>query len=78
MTPAVTGRFTDALAAGAARVARADVQRLGWLLDLIERPDLADALAATVAGKRLLPTPLTGGSRVGWRAPRSALARAGQ
>ena len=50
----------DALAAGAARVARADVQRLGWLLDLIERPDLADALATTVAGKRLLPTPLTG------------------
>lgn len=49
-----------ALAAGAARMARTDVQRLGWLLDLVEQPDLADALAATVAGKRLLPTPLTG------------------
>jgi predicted transcriptional regulator of viral defense system len=50
----------DALAAGAARAARADVQRLGWLFDLVEQPELADALAATVAGKRLLPTPLTG------------------
>lgn len=50
----------DALAEAAARMARTDVQRLGWLLDLIERPDLAGALAATVAGKRLLPTPLTG------------------
>ncbi len=48
-----------ALAAGASRVARTDVQRLGWLLDLVEQPDLADALASTVAGKRLLPTPLT-------------------
>ncbi len=50
----------EALASGAARVARTDVQRLGWLLDLVEQPDLADALAATVADKRLLPTPLTG------------------
>ena len=50
----------EALAAGAARMARTDVQRLGWLLDCVERPDLAGALAATVAGKRLLPTPLTG------------------
>lgn len=49
-----------ALAAGASRVARTDVQRLGWLLDFVEQPDLANALAATVAGKRLLPTPLTG------------------
>ena len=48
-----------AFAAGASRVARTDVQRLGWLLDLVEQPDLADALASTVAGKRLLPTPLT-------------------
>lgn len=49
-----------ALAAGAVRVARTDVQRLGWLLDFVEQPDLAAALAATVAGERLLPTPLTG------------------
>lgn len=49
----------EALAAGAARMARTDVQRLGWLLDFVEQPDRADALAATVAGKRLLPTPLT-------------------
>jgi len=48
-----------ALAAGAARVARSDVQRLGWLLDFVEQPRLADTLAATLAGKRLLPTPLT-------------------
>ena len=50
----------EALAAGAARVARTDVQRLGWLLDFVEQSDLANVLAATVAGKRLLPTPLTG------------------
>ncbi len=49
-----------ALIAGATRVARTDVQRLGWLLDFVGQPDLADALATTVADKRLLPTPLTG------------------
>lgn len=49
----------ERLAAGAMRVARSDVQRLGWLLDLVEEAELADALAATLAGKRLLPTPLT-------------------
>jgi predicted transcriptional regulator of viral defense system len=49
----------NALAAGAERVARSDVQRLGWLLDLGEQSELADALAATLEGKRLLPTPLT-------------------
>ncbi len=53
----------ESLAAGATRVARTDVQRLGWLLDFVERPDLAAALSATVAGKRLLPTPLTGARR---------------
>jgi hypothetical protein len=37
------------------------VQRLGWLLDFVEQPALAGALAAKLAGKRLLPTPLTGG-----------------
>jgi predicted transcriptional regulator of viral defense system len=52
------------LAACAEHMARTDVQRLGWLLDLIERPDLANALAATVVGKRLLPTPLSGGRPV--------------
>ncbi|MBX3183859.1 MAG: type IV toxin-antitoxin system AbiEi family antitoxin [Polyangiaceae bacterium] len=51
----------EALAASAARVARTDVQRLGWLLDFVDQPDLADALAPTIAGKRLRPTPLTGG-----------------
>jgi predicted transcriptional regulator of viral defense system len=50
----------EALAVGAARVARTDVQRLGWLLDFVGRRDLSGALAAAVAGKRLLPTPLTG------------------
>lgn len=49
----------DKLAAGAARVARSDAQRLGWLLDLVEEPSLADALAMQLEGKRLLPTPLT-------------------
>jgi hypothetical protein len=35
------------------------VQRLGWLLDFVEESELADALARTLEGKRLLPTPLT-------------------
>lgn len=47
------------LAAGAARVARSDAQRLGWLLDLVRESTLADALAGELEGKRLLPTPLT-------------------
>lgn len=47
------------LAAGAKRVARSDVQRLGWLLEFVGERALADALAATLAGVRLQPTPLT-------------------
>ena len=50
----------NALAAGAARVATTEIQRLGWLLDFVGQPDLANVLATRVAGKRLLPTPLTG------------------
>lgn len=50
----------EALAACAERMARTDVQRLGWLLELVRQPELAGALAATVADKRLLATPLTG------------------
>jgi len=49
----------SALVAGAARVPRSDVQRLGWLLDFVEQGGLADALAGEVAGSRLLPTPLS-------------------
>ncbi|RZO66210.1 MAG: hypothetical protein EVA89_00700 [Sandaracinaceae bacterium] len=49
----------DELVAGADRVARSDVQRLGWLLDLVGESKLADALAKKLAGERLLPTPLT-------------------
>ena len=49
----------EKLAAGAERVARSDVQRLGWLLERIEQAELADALAQALAGKRLLPTLLT-------------------
>ena len=49
----------DKLAGGAERVARSDVQRLGWLLDLVEETVLADALAKKLEGERLLPTPLT-------------------
>lgn len=49
----------DKLAAGAARVARSDVQRLGWLLDRVDETVLADALAKTLDGQRLLPTSLT-------------------
>ena len=48
-----------ALVAGADRVAKSEVQRLGWLLDVLEQRELADALAATLSGQRLLPTRLT-------------------
>lgn len=50
-----------ALAAGAALVAQSDVQRLGWLLELVGAPKLADALAASLVGKRLQAVPLTSG-----------------
>lgn len=46
------------LAAGTQRVARSDAQRLGWLLDLLEEGQLAEALAAALVGQRLVPTPL--------------------
>jgi len=46
------------LVGGAARVARSDVQRLGWLLDFIGRPALADALADALSGHRLVPVRL--------------------
>lgn len=49
------------LAAGADRVARTDVQRLGWLLDHIGESSLADSLADTLRGKRLQHVPLTTG-----------------
>lgn len=49
----------DRLVAGASRVARSDFQRLGWLLELVEENELADALAKELEGQRLLPTPLT-------------------
>lgn len=49
----------DRLIAGASRVAGSDVQRLGWLLELVEENELADALAEELEGQRLLPTPLT-------------------
>lgn len=48
------GRLAD----GAMRVARTDVQRLGWLLDFLNETDLADALAQVLHGKRLVPTRL--------------------
>jgi predicted transcriptional regulator of viral defense system len=47
------------LATGAARVARSDTQRLGWLLDYLEKRDLADALAGVLRDKRLVPTALS-------------------
>jgi predicted transcriptional regulator of viral defense system len=49
----------DKLVADATRVARSDAQRLGWLLELVEKNDLADALENALEGQRLLPTPLT-------------------
>ncbi|MDD9970185.1 MAG: type IV toxin-antitoxin system AbiEi family antitoxin [Myxococcales bacterium] len=48
----------DRLVEGVARVARSDVQRLGWLLDFLHETELANALAATLNDKRLHPTPL--------------------
>ena len=47
------------IVAGADRVARSDVQRWGWLLDLVEDTVLTDALAKKLEGERLQPTPLT-------------------
>ena len=44
------------LVVGAARVARSDVQRLGWLLDFLEQHQLADVLARELEGNRLVPT----------------------
>lgn len=58
----------NALAAGAGRVARSDVQRLGWLLDHIGRHELADALAATLQNERLHPVSLDA-SRVAEQPP---------
>jgi len=46
------------LAAGAERVGRSDAQRLGWLLDSLGATELADSLAETLTGKRLVSTPL--------------------
>ena len=48
-----------ALVEGAHRVAQSDVQRLGWLLERVEQPELADALWTMLAGKRLQPTRLS-------------------
>lgn len=49
----------DKLVAGAARVARSDAQRLGWLLDFLDEGTLADALAKELEGQRLQATPLS-------------------
>ena len=46
------------LVAGTARVARSDIQRLGWLLDYLGMDELADALHETLHNKRLVLTPL--------------------
>ena len=46
------------LAVGAGRVGLSDARRLGWLLDLLGATELADSLAKTLTGKRLVPTPL--------------------
>ena len=47
------------LAEGALRVARSDVQRLGWLFEFIGEDKLAVTLAETLRGKRLVPILLT-------------------
>ncbi len=41
-----------------ARVARSDVQRLGWLLAFLGKGRLAEALENHLAGKRLVPVRL--------------------
>ncbi len=46
------------LAAGSARVARSDAQRLGWLLDHLGEGQLAQAIFVGLQGKRLVPVPL--------------------
>lgn len=47
------------LAAAAGDAPQSDVQRLGWLLDRVEQPELAEPLLAMLAGRRVQPTPLT-------------------
>lgn len=49
------------LAAGSQRVARSDIQRLGWLLDLVGHRRLALALEETLVDHRLAPTLLSPG-----------------
>ena len=68
----------EKLATGAKRVARSDVHRLGWLLDLVEESTLADVLAKTLEGERLLPTPLTNARDNAGRPPRPSMAGPGQ
>lgn len=46
------------LVEGAARVARSDVQRLGWLFAYLKEDTLADALAKYLDGRRLVPVRL--------------------
>jgi len=47
------------LVAEVPRVARSDIQRLGWLLELIDEHVFANALAQALEGQRLAPIPLT-------------------
>jgi predicted transcriptional regulator of viral defense system len=46
------------LVAGALRVPRAAVQRLGWMLDALGASALVEGLAEALEGQRLVPTPL--------------------
>ena len=46
------------LASGATRIARTDLQRLGWLLNHIHREEHAESLAQYLKGKRIQPVPL--------------------
>ncbi len=48
----------DRLVAGAARVARTDAQRLGWLFDFLKEDALAAAVAHALRDVRLRPIPL--------------------
>ena len=49
----------SALVTAATRVGPRDIQRLGWLLERMEQPQLADALDVVLAGHATIPTRLT-------------------
>ena len=62
----------EALRRAAAESRTPDVQRLGYLLDLVGHPRLADPLLRALSGRRYRPVPLASGAPVGNSKPPEA------